>query len=329
MFDVRRRGFVALLAGAMPAWPIAAPAQQPVKRIAYLAPAAPGKETASLIQAFEQGLRQRGWIPGRTIAIEYRYTYGRQDLIGPIVAEIAAAKFDAVLAWSPPLALAVKRAAQVPLVFLITFDPIEAGLVSSLTAPEGNVTGVTSLASLEILAKRLQLLQEAAPSLRSVAVLLSTEQIRSRGSHDALIAAARGLNLELQDVVVTTPDDLDAAIRRVKEQGAEALYVWPSGFAFSFGKQIADLAKVYRMPSLHPFREGALAGGLMAYTADLKQSVQIGAEYISSILNGTPLSRLPVQQLSKYDLLVNLKTAKAIGLELPATFLSKADELIE
>jgi putative tryptophan/tyrosine transport system substrate-binding protein len=329
MLDVRRRGIVALLACAVPAWPIAARAQGPVKRIAYLAPAAPGKETETLIQEFEQGLRQRGWIPGRTVTIEYRYTYGRQDLIGPIVAEIAAAKFDAVLAWSPPLALAVKRATQVPLVFLITFDPIEVGLVTNLSAPEGYVTGVTSLASLEILAKRLQLLKEAAPSLRSVAVLLSTEQIRSRGGHDALIAAARGLNLELQDVEVTTPDDLDAAIRKVKEQGAEALYVWPSGFAFSFGKQIADLAKVYRMPSLHPFREGALAGGLMAYTADLKQSVQLGAEYLSRILSGAPPSTLPVQQLSKYDLLVNLKTAKALGLELPVTLVSRADELIE
>lgn len=329
MFDLRRRGFVALLAGAVPAWPIAAPAEQPVKRIAYLAPSARGTENDPITQAFEQGLRQRGWVPGQNIAIEYRFTGGRQDAVAPIVAEIAALKLDAIVAWSPPLALAMKRATQVPLVFLITFDPIEVGLVSNLAAPEGNVTGVTSLASLEILAKRLQLLQEVAPSLRSVAVLLSTEQIRSRGGHDALIAAARGLNLELQDVEVTTPADLDAAIRKVKEERAEALYVWPSGFAFSFGKQIADLAKVYRMPSLHPFREGALAGGLMAYSADLKQSAQLGAEYISRILSGTPPSNLPVQQLSKYDLLVNLKTAKALDLTVPPSLLARADEVIE
>jgi ABC-type uncharacterized transport system substrate-binding protein len=238
-------------------------------------------------------------------------------------------KLDAVVAWSPPIALAVKRATQVPLVFLITFDPIEVGLVSNLAAPEGNVTGITSLASLEIIAKRLQLLKEVTPSMRSVGVLLSTEQLRSRGGGDALIRAASGLNLELRDVVVTTPADLALAIRNAKEQGAEALYVWPTGFAFSFGKQIADLAIEYRLPSLYPFREGALSGGLLAYAADLKQSARRGAEYIDKILNGVQPSSLPVEQLSKYDLLINLKTAKALGLEVPAQLLARADEVIE
>jgi len=328
MFDARRRGFLAFLAGAMPAWPIAALAQQPAKRIAYLAPSAPGKENEPIIHTFEHGLQQRGWIPGRNITIEYRFTHGRQDLVAPIVAEIADAKFDAILAWSPPLALAVKQATQVPLVFLVIFDPVAAGLVSNLAAPEGHVTGITGLASVGIIGKRLQLMKQAMPSLRSVAVVLSTEQ-NPRDAYNAVTAAAEALSIELHEVQVATPDHLDAAIRNVKELGAEALYVWPSGFAFSFGKQIADVAKVYRLPSLYPFREGALAGGLMAYTADLKQSAQIGAEYISRILSGTPPSSLPVQQLSKYDLLVNLKTAKALDLELPATFLNSADELIE
>jgi putative ABC transport system substrate-binding protein len=293
-----------------------------------LAPAAPGKETEALILTFEQGLRQRGWIPGHTITIEYRYTHGRQDLGGPIVAEIAAAKFDAILAWSPPLALAVKQATQVPLVFLIIFDPVAAGLVTNLAAPEGHVTGITALASESINGKRLELLKQAIPSLQSIAVLLSTEQM-PRGAYDAASAAAEALKVRLHQVQVATPDDLDAAIRKMKDQGADALYVWPSGFAYSFGKRIADLAKIYRLPSLYPFREGALAGGLMAYAADLKQSAQLGAEYISKILSGTPPSGLPVQQLSKYELLVNLKTAKALDLELPVTFVGSADEVIE
>lgn len=183
MFGLKRRDFVALLGGAAAAWPLAARAA-PVKRIAYLGPAA-GR--THIDEAFEEVLRQRGWVPGESITIEYRYTSGRQDAIAPIVAEIAALKVDAIVAWSPPIALAMKRATQVPLVFLITFDPIEVGLVSNLAAPEGNVTGITSLASLEIIAKRLQLLKEAAPSLRSVAVLLSTERLRSLGGHDALL----------------------------------------------------------------------------------------------------------------------------------------------
>jgi putative ABC transport system substrate-binding protein len=323
---VKRREFITLLGGMAVAWPFAARAQQPMKRIAYLAPV---PERNHLVDVFEQVLRQRGWVLGRNIAIEYRYTGGRQDAVGPMVAEIAKLKLDAVLAWSPPLALAMKRATQAPLVFLITFDPIEVGLVSNIAAPEGNVTGITSLASLEIIAKRLQLLKEAAPLLRSVAVLMSTERLRSRGGHDALIAAARVLNLELHDVEVTTPADLSVAIRKAKEKGAEALYVWPSGFAFAFGKQIADLANTHRLPSLHPFREGALAGGLLAYAADLKQSAQLGAEYISKILNGTPPTSLPVQQLSKYELLINLRTARMLDLTLPPTLLATADEVIE
>jgi putative ABC transport system substrate-binding protein len=130
---------------------------------------------------------------------------------------------------------------------------------------------------LEIIAKRLQLLKEVIPSLRSVAVLLSTEQIRSHGGHGALVGAAQAMNVTLHDVQVATPDDLDSAIRKAKEQGAEALYVWPSGFAFAFAKQIAAGAKVHRLPVLHPFREGVLAGCLMAYAADLKQSSELAA----------------------------------------------------
>jgi putative ABC transport system substrate-binding protein len=322
---IRRRDFITLVGGAA-AWPLAARGQQPIKRIGHLSPAA-GRN--HLTEAFEEALGQRGWVPGRNIAIEYRYTGGRQDAVAPIVADIAQLKLDAIVAWSPPLALAVKRAVQVPLVFLITFDPVEVGLVSNLATPEGNVTGITSLASLEIIAKRLQLLKEAAPSIRSVAVLISSEQLRSRGGHDALITAARALSLELHDAEVSTSADLPLAIPKAKEQGAEALYVWPSGFAFSFGKQIADLADTHRLPSLHPFREGALSGGLLAYAADLKQSAQRGADYIDRILKGSQPSSLPVEQLSKYELLINLKTAKALGLEISPTLLVRADQVIE
>jgi putative tryptophan/tyrosine transport system substrate-binding protein len=325
--QTNRRAFIAAL-GGVAAWPVAAPGQQPthMRRIGFLSPAA---DRGPLAEAFEEVLQQRGWVSGRNITIEYRYTSGRQDAVAPIVAEIAALKLDAIVAWSPPLALAMKRATQAPLVFLITFDPIEVGLVSNLAAPEGNVTGITSLASLEIIAKRLQLLKEAAPSARSVAVLISTEQLRSRGGHDALIASAQALNVQLHDAPVTTSADLAFAMGKAKEQGAEALYVWPSGFAYSFGNQIADLAILHHLPSLHPFREGALSGGLLAYAADLKQSARRGAEYIDRILNGVPPSQLPVEQLSKYELLINLKTAKTLGLDLPATLLARADEVIE
>ncbi len=157
----RRRGGVALVARG----------QRPMKTIGYVSPAAGQNDIDA---AFDEALQQRGWVPGKNIIIEKRWTNGRQDTIAPIVAEINALNVDAVVAWSPPIALAMKRSTQVPLVFLITFDPVEVGLVSNLAAPEGNLTGITSPASLEIIAKRLQLLKEVAPSVRSVAVLLST-----------------------------------------------------------------------------------------------------------------------------------------------------------
>lgn len=333
MVDAKRRAFLALLGGAMATRPGQVLAQtranqSSAKRIAYLGPAVPAAD-ASHAAVFEQGLRQGGWIPGRNLTIDYRYTHGRQDLIAPVVAEVATANYDAILAWSPPIALAVKRATQAPLVFLIAFDPVEVGLVSNLAAPGGSVTGVTSLASLEIIAKRLQLLKEVIPSLRSVAVLLSTEQIRSQGGHEALISAAHAMNVTLRDVQVATPDELDPAIRKAKEQGVEALYVWPSGFAFAFAKQIAESAKAYRLPALHPFRENVLAGGLMAFAADIKQSAELGADYITRILNGTLPGSLPVHQLARYELLVNLKTAKELELQFPPTVIAGASEVIE
>jgi putative tryptophan/tyrosine transport system substrate-binding protein len=153
------------------------------------------------------------------------------------------------------------------------------------------------LPHLDIIAKRLQLLHEAALNVRSIAVLLSTEQLRSTGGGEALISAARGLNLELQDLVVTAPTDLPEAIRKAKDNGVEALYVWPSGFAYAFGKRIADLAITHGLPSLHPFREGAISGGLIAYAADLKESARRGADYIDKILKGAQPSSLPVEQL--------------------------------
>jgi putative ABC transport system substrate-binding protein len=228
------------------------------------------------------------------------------------------------------LSLAVKRATtQIPLVFLITFDPIDIGLVSSLAHPGGNVTGVTSLSSLEIFAKRLQLLRELVPSATRVAVLLSTEQTRTDQARETLATAAKSLGIELHDVQVQAPSDLEFAIHGAKDQGSQAIYVWPSGFTFSFAKQISDAANVNFLPTIHSFREGALGGGLLAYAADMKEEVRRGAAYVDKILRGTPPGRLPVEQLSKYELLINLTTAKALGLNVPDKLLAIADEVVE
>jgi len=187
-------------------------------------------------------------------------TGGRQDAVIPLVTDIMNLGLDVLLTWGPPLSLAAKRATiQIPLVFLITFDPIDIGLVSNLAHPGGNVTGVTSLSSLEIFAKRLQLLRELIPSLTHVAVLLSTEQTRSDQAKEVLATAAKTLGVELHDFEIQAPSDLKFAMHSAKDQGAQAVYVWPSGFTFSFARQISEDANANHLPTIHSFREGALA----------------------------------------------------------------------
>jgi len=228
------------------------------------------------------------------------------------------------------LALAAKQmTTQIPVIFLMTFDPVEVGLVASLSRPGGNLTGVTGLASLEIFSKRLQLLKEIAPSITRVAVLVSTEQTLSSGGQDALTAAAQVLGLELERVEVEAPSGLELAINRAKSRGSQAVYVWPSGFTFSFAKEIFDVTTASGLPSMHFSKEGALAGGLLAYAADLKELVRHGAAYVDKILKGTPPGTLPVEQSARYELLVNLKTAKALGLTIPPAVMLAADEVIE
>jgi putative ABC transport system substrate-binding protein len=326
---IDRRTFISSVTLGLLAAPLAAEGQSTgrVVTVGYLSP---GVGRSHIEEAFEQSLQQLGWVKDQSIRIEYRYSGGRQDTVAPLTADVVGSGVDVLVAWGPPLSLAAKRAtSQIPLVFLLTFDPVDVGLVSNYARPGGNVTGITNIAGLEIFAKRLQLLKEAVPSLTRVAVLTSMEQTRSRGGKEALTAAAKTLSLELHDIAVEAPSALEAAIRRAKDQGAQAIYVWPSGFTFAFGKQIADLAQANRLPSFHPFREGALAGGLAAYAADLKDVARHGAVYVDKILRGTQPGKLPIEQLSQYELIINLKTAKALGLTIPPSLLQRADQVIE
>jgi putative tryptophan/tyrosine transport system substrate-binding protein len=298
-----------------------------VPQIAYLSPAGGFNP---IDEAFERTLQQLGWVKDRDIKIEYRYTGGRQDKVAAVVSEVVGMGPDLFVAWSPPLALGIKQAApQSPLVFLTTFDPIGLGLVSNFARPGGNVTGITALASEQIIAKRLELLKEAVPSLARVAVLFSAERNRSSGTIDALKAAANAFHVELDEIEVAVPETLAAAMHDAKHRGAQAVYAWPGGFSYAFAKEISELAIALGLPSVHSFREAALAGGLLAYAADLKQQVQRGAAYVDKILRGAEAGGLPVEQMSKYELLINLKTARALGLTLPQSILLRADEVIE
>jgi putative ABC transport system substrate-binding protein len=324
---MRRRALLALMITAAVSRLSSTVAAPRTARIGYLAPIIGRNEITDI---FEQSLQKLGWKIGDNIQVEYWYTGGRQDTVQPLAEQAVAANLDALIVWGPPLALAVKKLTNhIPIVFLITFDPVEVGLVPSLSHPGGNLTGVTSLASLDIISKRLQILKEVLPSMSHVGVLVSTEQTRTAGGRDALTTAARTLGLGLDDIPVVTPADLGGAMKAAKEKGVQAVYVWPSGFTFSFVKEIAIATTEAGLPSIHSFREGALAGGLLAYAADLREEVRSGAAYIDKILKGTPPANLPVEQMSKYQLVANLKTAQALGLTIPPGTMLAADEVIE
>jgi putative ABC transport system substrate-binding protein len=263
-----------LLAVLILAAPSPAEAQQAGKTptIGYLSPAAARNP---LDDVFEQSLQKLGWVRDRNVRIERRYSGGRQEAFAPLAAELVHFGVDLLVAWSPAGALAAKRAtSHIPVIFLAAGDPVGFGLVSSLGRPGGNVTGVSFDAAVETYAKRLQLLKEAVPSLTRVAVLAA--EPRTTIGKQTITAAARVLKLELHDVEVRAPAELTVAVRTAKAQGAQALYIWPSGFAFSFRKQISELALANRLPSIHPFRENVIAGGLLSYAPSLTDIARRG-----------------------------------------------------
>jgi putative ABC transport system substrate-binding protein len=278
-----RREIIALVGGTAVGWPLAARGQQrgKVSLIGYISRFA-GRNVVD--EAFEDGLQRLGWVKGQNIRFEYRYASGRQDAFSPLVSEVVDLGLDALVTIGSPLSLAAKRAStQIPVVFLITFDPVDIGLVSNLARPGGNITGVTGLATDEIFAKRLQLAMQLVPSVARVAVLVSPEQTRFSRPKDALMTAAKALGVDLYDLEVQASSELGGATRSAKDQGRQALYIWPNGFNYSFAKQIVDMANANRLPSIWPMREGAQAGGLLAYGADLKEGARRVAAYVDKI----------------------------------------------
>jgi putative ABC transport system substrate-binding protein len=296
-------------------------------RIGYLSPAASRTPADA---AFDDALRGHGWIADQNIRIDYRYSAGQQDSTAALADEIIGLDPDVIVVWGPAFALAAKQATtRIPIVFFILTDPVAWGLVRSYAHPEGNITGITTFASNEIISKFLELSKEVVPSLTRLAVLFSTEQTVNSEHKAAMAAAARSLRIELDEIEVGVLSDLANAIRRVKERGAEALFVWPTGFAFSFAKQISDVALTNRLPSVHPYTEGARAGGLLGYGPDFTEEARRGTAYVDKILGGDQPSSLPVEQISKYALVLNLNTAKALGLAIPPSLLVRADNVVE
>jgi putative ABC transport system substrate-binding protein len=275
--------------------------------VGVLAPSA-GRNPIDI--AFEQSLQDRGWVKNHNVRIETRYAAGKPDAFTALAAELLGQGADVLVAWTGTAAIAAKRVAgPVPVVFLAVGDPISAGLVSSLARPGGTLTGVSFDPSLDVYAKRLELLKESVPGVARVAVLIAAGTRWSADLRKVIADAGQTLKLEIREIEVRAPGDLEAAVRLAKEQGAQALYVLTPN-PFAWGAQVSALAIQQRLPSVHFFRDSAFAGGLLSYAPSLTHIAHRGAAYVDRIARGAKPADLPVEQPTTFELVINLKTAK-------------------
>ena len=328
---MRRREFITLLGGAVAAWPLAARAQQPdrVAKIGYLGAswASPSDEGQRLA-AFVQRLRELGWIEGRTAAFEYRWAEGRAERFTEIAREFVQLKVDVIVTYSTPAVLAVKQTTSlIPIVFAGAGDPIGTGLVASLALPGGNATGV-SLQTSDIAGKRLELLRELVPDLTRVAIMANVGSPNSVLEMSEVRAAADTLSINIVPLEVRRGQEIALAFEALKGR-AEALYVVLDPIMNAHRVRISILALGARLPTVVPFRAFVEAGGLMSYGPNQPDVFRRAAHYVDKILRGAKPGDIPVEQPTKFDFIVNATTARALGLEIPATLLARADEVIE
>ncbi len=328
---MERRTFLGMMAGSLLAAPLAAEAQPVAKvpRIGYLAlnPTA----NPHLHEAFRQGLRDLGYVEGRNVVIESRDAEGKPERLPALAAELVALKVDVLVAQPTVAALAAKQATRtLPIVFPVA-DPVSSGLVTSLARPGGNLTGLSILAP-EMVGKGLELLKQAVPGVSRVAVLWDPGAFPERTAKDMrkeVEVAARALGVRLQFIEARGPDDFDRAFSEMTRARAGALTVLGGSMLFSERKRLVDLAAKNRLPAVYPWREGVDAGGLMAYGPNVADLFRRAATYVDKILKGAKPGDLPIEQPTKFELVINLKTAKALGLTIPRSLLQRADQVIE
>ena len=327
---MRRRDFITLLGGAAVAWPFSARAQQSaVPVVGWLNSETPDGGYSLLAAAFRQGLGETGFVEGRNVAIEYRWAQGRIDRLPSLAADLVRRQVMVIAAAGTVSARAAKAATTtVPVVFSVATDPVAMGLIASLNRPGGNLTGVANL-MVELGQKQLELLHQLVPAVTSMAVLINPILPASESQARDLQAAARKLGLDARVLHASNEHDLDTVFAKMVDLRVGALAITADAFFLNRREQIVALAAHHSLPAISPWREAAEAGGLMSYgTSDADGYRQIGS-YAGRILKGEKPADMPVQQSTKFELIINLKTAKALGIEVPLQIQQLADEVIE
>jgi putative tryptophan/tyrosine transport system substrate-binding protein len=329
---MERRTFLTLATGGLLAAPLAAGAQPAGKvyRIGYISNSPPNTpESSRMHEAFRQGLRERGWVEGRNAVIEWRFAEGRMERFPDLAADLVRLKVDLIVTTGGPAARAAKQATTtIPIVAVAVSDPVGQGFVASLARPGGNVTGLATLFP-ELAVKRLGLLKEILPGVSRVAVLWNAANPGNVIILRGVQAAARTLGVTLQSREVRGPDDFEAAFAKMSRERHDALMILDDPLLFQYRASIVDFAAKKRLPTMHPFRESVEAGGLIAYSVNLAELNRRAAEYVDKILKGADPAELPIEQPQKFELVINLKTAKALGLTIPPSLLQRADQVIE
>ena len=326
---MRRRGFICLIGAAATVWPLAARAQQLVKQrtIGFLGSSTPSA-MSQWVAAFVQRLRDLGWIEGGTVTIEYRWAEGRSSRAAEIAAEFVQLKVDVIVTYGTSSVLAAKQATSViPIVFAAANDPVGAGLVASLARPDGNVTGF-SVQQVDAAGKRLELLREIFPSLRRLAILANVGNPGAALEMGEAQVAARTLGLEVTTIEIRRGEDIAPGFDALKSQ-AEALYVCTDPLVITNRARIQTSAMGARLPTVYNSREYVETGGLMSYGPNFLDQWRRTAEIVDKILRGAKPSDIPVEQPTKFDLVLNLTTAKVLGLTIPSMLIARADEVIE
>lgn len=325
-----RRVFITVLGGVMLAWPVVTRAEQPMKKIGFLSVSSPGPH-APFVAAFNEGLKEVGFVEGQNLAIDYSWADGNFDRLPELAADLIQNKVDVIAAMSGDVSIraAVKASSTIPVVFITSSDPVQTGLVGSLARPGGNATGFSMIAN-ELMAKRFELLSELVPQIRTIALLINPKYHSATAGTVPLVqraASAKGVRLHIEKAA--DDDEFEPAFASLAHLKVDAVIVGTDPFFTSRRARIVHLASRYSIPAMYEWQEFVAAGGLISYGASLTGLYREAGVYVGKVLKGTKPADLPIQQPTSFELVINLKVAKALGVTVPPTLLTAADKVIE